>query len=118
MSKVISRLLWFSLCDWLAQEQIWAKFAPFSQPGGSQTRTNRGLVARVFPPLTPVTSVFASNSDWFIARFTFVGTLVRVITYFSFGFAIANHSIQSVHMYIEYQFELLKQLPLVCIINY
>ena len=54
VSKVISRLLWFCftrLNDWLA------KFAPFSQPMGSQIKTNRALVARVFPHLTQVTCI-------------------------------------------------------------
>ena len=54
VSKVISRLLWFritTLCDWLA------KFAPLSQPMGSQTKTNHVLAARVFPRLAPVTCI-------------------------------------------------------------
>ena len=54
VSKVISRLLWFcfpSLLDW--QE----KHAPPSQPIRSKTKTNRALVARVFPRLASVTCI-------------------------------------------------------------
>ena len=68
MSKLISRLLWFrftvaALCDWLA------KFAPLSQPTGSQsqTKTNRDLFARVFSALDAGSHVFESNSGWFTA---------------------------------------------------
>ena len=51
VSKVIMPLLWYSftsVCDWLA------KLAPFSQPMGSKTKTNRASLARDFPPLAPV----------------------------------------------------------------
>ena len=54
VSKEISRLLWFcitTLCDWFV------KLAPLSQPTRSKTKTNRKLLARVFPRLAPVTSL-------------------------------------------------------------
>ena len=40
-----------SFCDWFE------KLATLSQPIGSKTKTNRDLVARVFPPLAPVTCI-------------------------------------------------------------
>ena len=46
-----SRFLRFcitSLCDWLT------KLEPLFQPMGSQTKTNRHLLALVFPRLAPV----------------------------------------------------------------
>ena len=73
-----------SLCDWLAQEQTRAEFAPFSQPVGSQTQTNRVAFYRPWRRL----HVFASNSDWFIVRFTSV--LIGQGNYFGFGFAIGH----------------------------
>ena len=97
VSKVISRLLWF--CFTVLYDRL-EKFAPFFQPMGNQAKTNRDLLARVFPRLTTRTCicfefwlahcavyvfcshafsrawhrlhVFASNSDWFIGLFTSV----------------------------------------------
>ena len=51
VSKVISRLLWFCFTvfsDWLA------KLAALSQPMRSEGKTNRDLVALVFPRLAQV----------------------------------------------------------------
>ena len=48
MSKVIPQLLWFciaTLCDWLKN------LAPLPRPIRSKTKTNRDLLARVFPAL-------------------------------------------------------------------
>ena len=56
---------------------------PTSQPISNKTKTNRALLARVFPRLAPV-NVFASNSDWFIVLFTSV--VVDRSNYFGFGF--------------------------------
>lgn len=41
-----------TLYDWLA-----ANLAPISQPIRTKTKTNRALLARVFPPLTPLTCI-------------------------------------------------------------
>ena len=68
VSKVISGLLWFCftrLYDWLA------KFAPFSQPMGSQTKTNR-IWSQAFSRAWLELHVLASSSDWLIVLFTSV----------------------------------------------
>ena len=65
-----SRLLWFCftvLCDWLTE------LAPLSEPMRI-TKTNRALLARFFPRLTPCT-LFASSSDWLIAFFAFFSVI-------------------------------------------
>ena len=54
VSKVITQLLWFciaTVCDWLKN------FAPLSQPIRSKTKTNRDLLARVFPRLARATCI-------------------------------------------------------------
>ena len=54
VSKVISPLIWFyiaTLCDWLKN------LAPLSQPVRSKTKTNRDLLARVFPRMVPATCI-------------------------------------------------------------
>ena len=54
VSKVYPGLHWFcftSLCDWSR------KLAPSSQPIRCKTKTNRDLVTRVFPRLTPFTCI-------------------------------------------------------------
>ena len=75
MSKVILHLCCF--CDdWLA------KFAPFSQPARSNTKTNKILcLARMHFPMLDASYVYvASNSNWLIVLFTSV-----VIDYFGLG---------------------------------
>ena len=59
-----SRFLWFASvhCDWLA------KFAPPFQPMRSKTKTNRDLLASVFPRLAPLTR--GSNSRFLWDSFT------------------------------------------------
>ena len=54
VSKVIPQLLWFciaTLCDWLKN------LAPLSRPIRSKTKTNRDLLARVFPRLAPASRI-------------------------------------------------------------
>ena len=54
VSKVITQLLWFciaTVCDWLKN------LAPLSQPIRNKTKTNRVLLARVFPRLAPATCI-------------------------------------------------------------
>ena len=66
MSKVI-RVCFTTLCDWLA------KLAPLSQPMTNKTKTNRDLLARVFPRLVLVkVNVFVLSSDWLIELFSSV----------------------------------------------
>ena len=84
VSKVIPRLLWFCfsrLYDWLA------KFTPFSQPMGSQTKTNRAW-SHAFSRAWRRLQVFASSSDWLIVLFTSV--VIGQRNYFGFGFATLN----------------------------
>ena len=55
VSKVIPQLLWFCiarLCDWLKN------LASLPRPIRSKTKTNRDLLARVFPRLERATCVF------------------------------------------------------------
>ena len=76
VSKVIPQLLWFciaTLCDWLKN------LAPLPRPIRSKTKTNRDLLARVFPAL--------GTGDMYLLR-ALIGSLdclrllwfVRVIT--------------------------------------
>ena len=54
VSKVITQLLWFCIamvCDWLKH------LTPLSQPIRSKTKTNRDLLARVFPRLVRATCI-------------------------------------------------------------
>ena len=54
VSKVIPQLLWFciaTLCDWLKI------LAPLPRPIRSKTKTNRDLLARVFPRLARATCI-------------------------------------------------------------
>ena len=68
VSKVVSRLLWF----WFTRLYDWsAKFAPFSQPMGSQTKTNRAWW-HAFSRALRKLHVCASRSDWLIVLFTSV----------------------------------------------
>ena len=51
---VISRSLWFcigTLCDWLKN------LVPLSRPNRSKAKTNRNLLARVFPHLAPASCI-------------------------------------------------------------
>ena len=78
-------LTWFcftALYDWLA------KFAPFSQPVGSQTKTNRGLVASGFFRACRRLHVFASNFDWFIVLF--ISDMIIHSNYFGSGFGFTT----------------------------
>ena len=54
VSKVITQLLWFciaTVCDWLKI------LAPLSQPIRRKTKTNRDLLACVFPRLARATCI-------------------------------------------------------------
>ena len=54
VSKVIPQLLWFciaTLCDWLKN------LAPLPRPIRSKTKTNRDLLARIFPRLARTTCI-------------------------------------------------------------
>ena len=84
MTKVISRLVWFSittLCDWLT------KFAPVSQPIRIQTKTNR-VLPHAFSRAWRQLHVFASNSDWIVVLFASVA--IGQSNYFGFGFTTLN----------------------------
>jgi len=81
MSKVMLCLLWFcftSLSDWLK------KLAPLSQPIRRKTKTNRDLLARVFPHLAPIACLLDLISDWFIL--CFVPVVIGQSNCFGFGF--------------------------------
>ena len=62
-------LLWFffiTLCNWSK------RLAPLSQLIRSNTKTNRDLLACVFPRLAPVTRIRFISFDWFIVLFAAV----------------------------------------------
>ena len=86
MSKVISSLkklfvnLWHCfalLCDWLKN------LAPFSQP--TRNKTNRDLLARIFPRLAPAAGICC---DWFNALSASVA--IGQSNYFGYGLTTLN----------------------------
>ena len=82
---MISRLLGFAL----RRSMIgWQKFAPFSLPVGSQTKTNRVLVASGFFRACRRLHVFASNFDWLIVLF--ISDMIIQSNYFGSGFGFTT----------------------------
>ena len=62
VSKVLQQLLWF--CNATLYERL-KNLAPLSRPIKSKTKTNRDLLARVFPRLAPA-ACFALCFDGYI----------------------------------------------------
>ena len=72
------------LCDWLKKTLV----TFLANHIRSKFKTNRDLLARVFPRLAPASCFFAASSDWFFGSSACV-VIVRS-DYFDFGFAKLN----------------------------